>query len=167
MDYYKITQRNNVRNYIRPPYMSLTEIWADEKPVFVPGIVDDPKETIAFLPFYETSVFFISGELRRIWTKWHAGGRYRQCAFGSVEQKVAQPYCFMMPQIVDAIHPDSRFDNSGEAEELYLDQGRIGTDKVFGVRSANKISLIVAGDVLEEMLYNDITVLNWKEISVR
>lgn len=167
MEYYRITQRKNLPNCIRPPYLSLTDIWSETAPVFVPGIADRPKEEITFLPFYETNVFFLSGPLRAIWERSQVGGRYRQCAFGSVEQRKVQPYCFMMPRILSAVHPDTRYRRNGEIEELCLDREIVGAHKVFGVKDQRKIFLIVSADVLEEMMRSGVTVLHWEEVLAR
>ena len=165
MEYYRIMQKSR-GDYITPQYMTMTEIWSDTQPVLVLGHMKTTASGIAFLPFYTRNVFFISDTVKKIWKDYQKGGRYRACAFGSVEHKQVRPYCFMMPVIVDCIHENTRYKNNGEREVLYLDREQVGMNKVFGVKAERKIHLILSEDVLEEMIRNSITEFDWEEVQI-
>jgi hypothetical protein len=165
MEYYRIMQKSR-GDYITPQYMTMTEIWSDTQPVLVLGHMKTTASGIAFLPFYTRNVFFISDTVKKIWKDYQKGGRYRACAFGSVEHKQVRPYCFMMPVIVDCIHENTRYKNNGEIEVLYLDREQVGMNKVFGVKAERKIHLILSEDVLEEMIRNSITEFDWEEVQI-
>lgn len=165
MEYYRIMQKNR-GDYITPQCMTMTEIWSDTQPVLVLGHMKTTVSNIVFLPFYTRNVFFISDTVKKIWKDYQRGGRYRACAFGSVEHKQVRPYCFMMPEIVDCIHENTRYKNNGEIEVLYLDREQVGMNKVFGVKDERKIHLILSEDVLEEMMRNSITEFDWEEVQV-
>lgn len=166
MEYYRITQKDNIRNTIMPGKVSASEIWEKDSPFFLPGTADRPEEELVFLPFYEGSAFLISDPVKTIWERYQMGGRYRPCAFGSVEQRKIVPYCFMAPKMIDCIHPDTEYHKNGDVRMLCLDGGIIGANRVFGVRTWHCIRLIIAEDVLEEMMREGITGYNWEKISV-
>lgn len=163
MEYYRIMQKSN-GDYITPEYLTMTEIWSDTQPILVLGHMRTKASDIRFLPFYARNVFFISDTVKKIWKDYQKGGRYRACAFGSVEHKQVRPYCFMMPVIIDCIHENTRYKNNGEIEVLYLDREKVGMNKVFGIKDQRHIHLIISEDVLEEMMRNNITEFDWEEI---
>lgn len=165
MEYYRIMQKNR-GDYITPQYMAMSEIWSDTQPVLVLGHMKTTVSDIVFLPFYTRNVFFISDTVKKIWKDYQKGGRYRACAFGSVEYKQVRPYCFMMPEIVDCIHENTRYKNNGEIEALYLDREQVGMNKVFGVKDQWNIYMILSEDVLEEMMRNSVTEFDWEEVQV-
>lgn len=165
MEYYRIMQKSR-GNYITPQYLTMSEIWSDTQPILVLGHMHTMVSDIMFLPFYAQNVFFISDTVKKIWKDYQKGGRYRACAFGSVEHKQVRPYCFMMPVFVDCIHENTQYKNNGEIEALYLDGEKVGMNKVFGVKDQWHIHLIISEDVLEEMMRNSITEFDWEEIQV-
>jgi len=166
MEYYRITQKDNIRNTIMPEKVSASEIWEKDSPFFLPGIADRPEEDLVFLPFYESSAFLISGPVKTIWESYQRGGRYRPCAFGSVEQRKIVPYCFMAPRMIDCIHPDTEYYKNGDVRTLCLDGHSIGANRIFGVRTLRRIRLIIAEDVLEEMIREKIIGYNWEQILI-
>lgn len=166
MEYYKITQKKKY-NYIRPRYLSMSQIWSDRCPVLVEGYVDKYEKNIRFLPLYVQNVFLISNPLKKILTYYQKGGRYRPCAFGSVQHRQIRPYSFMMPAFTDCIHSDTRYMKSGGIEELFLDAEKIGGNKVFGIKDELHMYLIVSEDVLEEVLRGNITEFNWEKVKLR
>lgn len=165
MEYYRIMQKSN-GDYITPRYLTMTEIWSDTQLILVLGHMRTKVSDVMFLPFYARNVFFISDTVKKIWKDYQKGGRYRACAFGSVEHKQVRPYCFMMPVIIDCIHENTRYKNNGEIEVLYLDREKVGMNKVFGIKDQRHIHLIISEDVLEEMMRNNITEFDWEEIQV-
>lgn len=165
MEYYRIIQKSR-GNYITPQYMPMSEIWSNTRPILVLGHMHGKDSDVVFLPFYARNVFFISDSVKKIWKDYQKGGRYRACAFGSVEHKQIRPYCFMMPVIIDCIHENTQYKNNGEIEVLYLDKERVGMNKVFGVTDQWRIHLIISEDVLEEMMRSNITEFDWKTIQV-
>ena len=167
MEYYRIRQRKNIGNTIRPTFLSQTEIWSSDKPIFVRGVADRVEEKINFLPLYETGAFLISSELRILWEHYQTGGRYRSCVFGSVEQKQIRAYGFMMPRILECVHSDTTYRRNGEIESLCMDREKVGANKIFGIRDKLHIQLIISGDVLEEMLRNKITAFQWEEVRAK
>lgn len=167
VEYYRISQRTDLGNIIRPTFLSQTQIWSADKPIFVKGVVDRGKEKINFLPLYVLGAFLISSEVRMIWEHYQKGGRYRSCAFGSVEQKQIRVYSYMMPRLLECVHPDTVYRRSGEIENLCMDRMKIGVNKIFGIRDEFDIKLIISGDVLEEMLRNNITAFQWEEVRVK
>lgn len=167
MEYYRIEQKENIRNTIWPKYPSPSEIWGKDDPFFLPGTAAMPVEKLAFLPFYESNVFLISDPLKNIWESYQKGGRFRPCAFGSVEQRRVLPYCFTMPRIIEAVHSDTEYHKTGEVKELCLDRGQVGANRVFGIKTLRRMILIISGDVLEEMMRQKIIGYHWKIISVR
>lgn len=166
MEYYRITQKDNIGNTIMLGKITASEIWGQDGPFFLPGTAREPKGELVFLPFYEGNAFLVSDPVRTIWERYQRGGRYRPCAFGSVEQRKIIPYCFMTPRVIDCIHPDTEYHKNGDVRTLCLDGNIIGANRVFGVRTLRCIRLIIAGDVLEEMVREGITGYNWERISV-
>lgn len=167
MEYYRLMQKKNIRNVIWPQFPSATEIWRKTEPLFVPGSAEDPKEELSFLPFYEGIAFLICGSMQTVWQKYQKGGRYRPCAFGSIEQRKVFPYCFVTPRIRECIHPDTLYHKNGAIKELVLDRENIGAHKVFGIRTLHSIRLILSEDVLEEIMRKNMTCFQWEEVTVR
>lgn len=165
MDYYRIEQKQKLRNILQPIFPSLSEIWEKEEPLFLPGTADMPEEYLVFLPFYESNAFLVSEPVKKIWMEYQRGGRFRSCAFGSVPQRMIYPYCFVMPRIIDAIHPDTEYHKTGEVRELCLDKQLIRANKVFCVKTLRRMMLIISEDVLEEMMREKITGFQWNMIS--
>ena len=167
MKYYKIRQKEKVRNVILPQFPSSTEIWSESRPIFVKGSVKKPQEDIVFLPFYSShtmQIILILNEIRKIWTRYQLGGNYRACALGSTEQRIIKAYWFMKPRILEAIHENTIYYKNSDVEKLYLDRSIIKKNKVFGIRLKNRIELILAEDVLEEIIQQHMTEFQWEEI---
>lgn len=167
MEYYRITQKKNIRNIILPKFPSSTEIWHRTEPMFVPGKAAETEGELSFLPLYEGNAFLICGPMQAVWKMYQKGGRYRPCAFGSVEQRKVLPYCFTVPRILECIHPDTVYYKNDTIKELVLDRESIGAHKVFGIRTLHSIRLILSGDVLEELLRKNITCFQWEEVIAR
>ncbi|WP_143320485.1 hypothetical protein [Clostridium sp. HBUAS56010] len=164
MDYYRITQKDNWLNVIKPRFPHPTDLWGRTEPFFLPGISEDSKEPSVFLPIYMSDSFLVSDHVKVIWKKYQKGGRYHPCAFGNVEQRRIFPYCFVMPRILDGVHPDTTYHKNGDIKELYLDKKIIGANRVFGIQTIRRIWLIVSDDVLEVMIRENITGFNWSKI---
>lgn len=167
MEYLRITQKRNIRNVLLPQFPSSTEIWKETEPLFVPGKAEEPEGEVVFLPFYEGNAFLISGPMQAVWQDCQKGGRYRACAFGSVEKRQILPYSFVMPRILECVHPETLYYKNGTIQKLILDKAEIGAHKVFGVRTLRSIMLILAEDVLEEMLRGNMTGFQWEPITAR
>ncbi|MBE5988918.1 MAG: hypothetical protein E7250_14440 [Paenibacillaceae bacterium] len=166
MEYYRITQKDDWWNVIKPEVPSVTEIWGKSEPFFLSGMSKEPDDYLMFLPFYDGDTFLISDPVKYIWKRYQKGGRYRPCAFGSVKQRQILPYCFMMPRILEAIHSDTEYFKNGDIRELVLNKKIIGANRVFGVRSLRRIRLIISADVLEEMIRENITGYNWSKVKI-
>lgn len=164
MEYYRITQKKSIRNVILPQFPSSTEIWSRTEPLFISGTAEDPKGELSFLPLYEGNAFLIYSPMQAVWQKYQKGGRYRSCAFGSVEQRRVLPYCFAVPRMLECIHPDTLYHKNGTIKELVLDRESIGAHKVFGIRTLHSIRLILSEDVLEEILRKNMTCFQWEEV---
>jgi hypothetical protein len=164
MEYYRITQKDDWWNVIKPQVPPVSEIWASSEPFFLPGVSKESDDYQVFLPFYNGDVFLISDPVKYIWKKFQKGGRYRPCAFGSEKQRRILPYCFMIPRILDGIHSDTEYYKNGDIKELVLNKKIIGANRVFGISSLRRIRLIVSSDVLEEMLRENITGFNWSKV---
>ena len=167
MEYYRITQKKNIRNVILPRFPSPTEIWSKAEPLFVPGTANEQEEELSFLPLYEGNAFLICGSMQAVWQTYQKGGRYRPCAFGSVEQRRVLPYYFAVPRILECIHQDTVYYKNDTIKELILDRESIGAHKVFGIRTLHSIRLILSEDVLEELLRKNITCFQWEEVIAR
>lgn len=167
MEYLRITQKRNIRNVLLPQLPSSTEIWGKREPLFIPSFAEEPEGEAVFLPFYEGNAFLISGPMQAIWEDYQRGGRYRPCAFGSVEKRKILPYCLAMPRILECTHADTLYYKNGAVQKLILDKAEIGANKVFGVRTLRSIMLILSEDVLEEMLRGNMTGFQWETVSAR
>lgn len=168
MEYHRITQSREGKDVLQPISLTVSEIWGEERPLFVPGREGKAGRQPAFLPFYEIpGGFLISARVRYLWQEYQRGGRYRPCAFGSVARKQIRAYCFLMPRLLDCIHPDTRYDKKGDPEELWLDRGQIGAHQVFGVRTGRGIRLILGEEVLERMLGEGITGFDWERAGIK
>lgn len=167
MDYYRIMEPTDLHSVLRPHLPSNTQIWSGKEPIFLPGSVQGRGREEIFLPFYESRVMLISSEIKSIWQSYQKGGRYRPCAFGSIGEGRIKPYSFMLPRVMEEVHPSTEYFPNGEIKKLVLDKERIGSQRVFGVCSLRHLRLIVAEDVLEEMLRKSITGFCWKRIEVQ
>lgn len=167
MEYYEITQKGQTGNVIYPQKSAYKGIWERTEPVFVPGRAKKPKEELIFLPLYEGDAFLISAAMQVVWQEYQNGGRYRPCAFGSVEQRQVLPYSFAVPRILDCIHPDTQYYKNNTIQELILAQTGVGAHRVFGVRTLHSIRLIFAEDVLEAIIRENMTRFQWEPVSVR
>ena len=156
MEYYKIIQETKYRNVLRPVFPTISQIWGEEKPVLVHGKAERPDKEICFLPFYQANIlsgaFLISKRMGEIWKKYQQGGRYRPCVLGHIETRKLETYYFMYPRLLDVLHKDTIFLKDGEIEQICLCKELVEIHKVFGVKGKYKTDIIVAGDVLEQML---------------
>ena len=156
MEYYKIIQETKYRNVLRPVFPTISQIWGEEKPVLVHGKAERPDKEICFLPFYQANIlsgaFLISKRMGEIWKKYQQGGRYRPCVLGHIETRKLESYYFMYPRLLDVLHKDTIFLKDGEIEQICLCKELVEIHKVFGVKGKYKTDIIVAGDVLEQML---------------
>lgn len=167
MEYHRITQKRNVRDILRPGFPSATQIWSGENPIFIPGTVEKAGEEPVFLPFYEGTSFLVSAPVKDIWQEYQRGGRYRPCALGSIEHKTVFPYSFVMPRMLDCLHPDTLYYKNGTIQKPVLDREVIGQNKVFGIGIMHSVMLFISDDVLEEMMRKDITGFNWETVYAR
>lgn len=160
MEYYRIIQETAEWNVLLPSFPAFSRIWGEEGPMLVEGKVENPKKSIRFLPFYHgnswSGAFLISKRMGEIWKACQMGGRYRPCVLGHVETRRVEPYYFMYPKLLEGLHPSTRYLADGEIESICLCKERIRFQKVFGVKGKCQTYLIVAGDVLEEVLGNGI-----------
>lgn len=164
MEYYRLTQSENINNTLLPLFPTASEIWSETVPVFVPGKADNPKGELVFLPFYEGHAFMVASAVKGIWDNWQKGGRYRACALGSIEQRRVYPYYFSMPRVLECVHPNTLYHKTGETKALCINLDIVGANRVFCVRTLRRMMLIVAEDVLEEMLRENVNGFNWVRI---
>lgn len=166
MKYYKLTQIENRPNIITPLLPSFTELWSESTPFFMPGKAKAPFKELDFLPFYQSKCFVISDTVQKIWKNYQEGGRYRPCAMGSVEQRKVGIYAVMQPKLLDAIHEKTEYFKNGAVKTLVLDREKVGYNKVFGIKFWHHTTLIITGDILEEMLQEYITEVHWEEVGI-
>jgi hypothetical protein len=164
MEYYKITPNENLPNIIYPMLPSFTELWSEEAPIFIRGKAKSPLKRLTFLPFYKSHCFLVNGKIAEIWQNYQIGGRYRQCAMGSIEQKKIDYYSVMMPKMVDGIHPSTEYHKNGDIKNMVLSRTKVGPHKVFGIKDRHLTHLIITEDILEEILQENIVEFIWKHI---
>lgn len=156
MEYFRIIQETGYRNVLRPVFPTISQIWGEEKPVLVQGKAEKPDQEITFLPFYQASIlsgaFLVSKRVGDIWKKYQQGGRYRPCVLGHIETRKLETYYFMYPRLLNALHKDTVYFKDGEIEQICLCRDLVEVHKVFGIKGKSRTDLIVAGDVLEQML---------------
>lgn len=171
MEYYRIVQVTGWRNIIHPKFPTVSQIWGEEKPMFVEGTVERPDEEVQFLSFYQSTIlsgaFLVSKKMGAIWKEYQLGGRYRPCVLGHLKNKKIQSYDFMYPRLLPALHKDTPYYADGNPEELVLTEEMIGAHKVFGVKGKTMTYLIVAADVLDRMLQSKLTGFEFTPIKTR
>lgn len=171
MEYFKIIQETGYRNVLHPIFPTISQIWGEEKPLLVRGRVERPDKEIRFLPFYQASVlsgaFLISKKMGEIWKKNQQGGRYRSCVLGHVETRIMETYYFMYPKLLDVSHDDTEYSKDGEIEQACLYQDLIRVHKVFGIKGKHRTEIVIAGDVLEQILQEGIVGFRTASVSVK
>lgn len=166
MEYFKISQKENLPNIIKPILPSVSDLWSETNPFFMPGKAKEPYKELTFLPFYKGHCFVIHDAIKNIWQNYQTGGRYRPCAMGSVEQRKVEIYAVMFPLLIDGIHEETEYFKNGEIKKLVLDQKYVGYHKVFGIKSWHLVNLIISEDVLEKMLQENITEFLWEKVNI-
>lgn len=160
MEYYKIEQEKKYRNVLRPLLPAMSQIWGEERPMLVHGKVEKPEKEITFLPFYQANVlsgaFLISKRMGDIWKKYQHGGRYRPCVFGHVETRKLETYYLMYPRFLNVLHKDTVYLKDGEIGQICLCRELVERHRVLGIKGKHRTDIVVAGDVLEEMLQEGI-----------
>ncbi len=171
MEYFKIMQETKYRNVLRPVFPTISQIWGEEKPLLVHGKAEQPDKDICFLPFYQANIlsgaFLISKRMGEIWKKYQQGGRYRSCVLGHVETRNMETYYFMYPRLLHALHKDTVYLKDGEVDQICLCKELVEVHKVFGIKGRYRTDLIVAGDVLEQMLQEGIVGFQTVSVSVK
>lgn len=171
MEYFKIEQEKKYRNILRPLLPTMSQIWGDEKPLLVPGKAEKPDEDICLLPFYQASVlsgaFLVSKKMGDIWKKYQHGGRYRPCVFGHVETRKLETYYLMYPRLLNVLHKDTVYLKDGEIEQICICRDLVETHRVFGIKGKHRTDIVIAGDVLEEILKEAIVGFQAAPVSVK
>lgn len=171
MEYFKIIQETKYRNVLYPIFPTTSQIWSEEKPLLVHGKVEKPDKDICFLPFYQANIlsgaFLISKKTGEIWKKYQQGGRYRPCVFGHVETRRLETCYFMYPRLLNVLHKDTVYLKNGEIEQICLCKDFVEVHKVFGIKGKCRTDIIVAGDVLEQMLREGIVGFQTVSVSVK
>ena len=171
MEYFKIGQEKTYRNILRPLLPTMSQIWGEEKPLLVHGKAEKSEEDIRFLPFYQANVlsgaFLISKKMGDIWKKYQYGGRYRPCVFGHVETRNLETYYLMYPRLLNVLHKDTVYLKDGEIEQICLCRELVEIHRVFGIKGKHRTDIVVAGDVLEEMLKEEIVGFQAVPVSVK
>lgn len=171
MEYFKITQETKYRNILRPVFPTISQIWGEEKPLLVYGNAEKQDKEISFLPFYHANIlsgaFLISKKIGDIWKKYQQGGRYRPCVLGHVETRKLETYYFMYPRLLNVLHKDTVYLKDGEIEQICLCKDLVEIHKVFGIKGKHRTDIIIAGDVLEQMLREGIIGFQTVSVSVK
>lgn len=165
MEYYQIREHEMAGNVIRPSLPGTSQIWSGTGPLIVQGSVPRPEEDITFLAFYQATAmsraFLVSSQIWGVWQECRRPGRSRPCAFGHIMERDMRPYVFVMPPVLDVLHPDTGSYKDGDIESVCLQRGRLGADEVFAVRGGRQTVLIVSEDVLERMLRAKVTLFGY------
>ena len=167
MEFYKLMQKRIHENVIMPLLPKATEIWKVDAPIFIKGVAAKPMKELVFLPLYMAHTYLVLDEVKMIWERYQSGGRYRPCALGSVEQRRAEPYWFMMPRLVEALHESTEYHKNKEIKKFVLDAKCVGYHKVFGIKQLNKVHLFASEDIVEEMLQKNITEFSWESVDTK
>ena len=171
MEYFKIGQEKKYRNILRPLLPSMSQIWGEEKPLLVQGKAEQEDKDICFLPFYQASIlsgaFLISKKTGDIWKKYQQGGRYRPCVFGHAETRKFETCYLMYPRLINVLHKDTVYLKDGEIDQICLCREIVEIHRVFGEKGKHRTYIVIAGDVLEEMLKEEIVGFQAVPVSVK
>lgn len=164
MKYYGINQDSRTSQAVLPVLSNSKEIWKSDKPVFVPGRVKDINQYSYFLPFVETPVLMVSDSLKKILEIYQNKTAYRPCALGLTKIRKIQVYWFIKPKIINCLKADIQNEIMYSAEDIILDKGKIGSNKVFQLDTISGTYFIIDQEVLEHMLRAGITEYGMTEL---
>lgn len=171
MEYYWIRESEAAGNIVCPQRPGTSRIWAGTEPMLVRGSVTRAEDGIRFLPFYQDTAmsraFLVAARVWDIWKEVQRIGRFRPCAVGYLPRRDIRPYVFVMPPVLEALHGDTEFLRNGDIGKIRLKRGGIGADKVFAVRGGIQAALVLAEDVLEEMLRGGVTDFRYELLEQR
>ena len=102
-----------------------------------------------------------------IWKKYQQGGRYRPCVFGHVETRKFETCYLMYPRLINVLHKDTVYLKDGEIDQICLCRELVEIHRVFGVKGKHRTDIVIAGDVLEEMLKEEIVGFQAVPVSVK
>lgn len=171
MNYYKLSELDDLPNTLIPEFPSASAIWSEAEPIFLKGSVRNKEEYVNFLTLYRSGslskAFLVCAEAWNIWREYQNGGRCRPCAFGNISTRQFMPYYLILPKILDALHQDTVFFRDGNIETLCLLKEIIGGNQVFAVKGSTQMELLVSEVILEEMLRKNMVNFHYVQVEVR
>ena len=73
----------------------------------------------------------------------------------------------MYPRLLNVLHKDTVYLKDGEIEQICLCRELVEIHRVFGIKGKHRTDIVVAGDVLEEMLKEEIVGFQAVPVSVK
>jgi len=167
MRFYRLKQEDRIRNIatMAEP-LNVYGIWESDAGRFYPYKVASPSEKIHFLPFIERPMFMVTEKTRGVFDIYQANIEYKPFGLGDLNARSLMVYFFMRPPKNDCLSDKTEFYSNRDAKNLVLDANKIGYDKVFQINELRANYLIVALDVVEALLMQNMNEFKFIEVEV-
>jgi len=155
MEYFRIRQDHRVSSH--PQFLDtaiLTNIETQQY-VYCKSAKQQSALGYVVLPFMERPVFVISKELKALFAAYQEGSEFYPFFTKDIDGK-GLPYYVFRPLVLDCLAEETEFLPNKEIKKIVLDQGKVGSHKVFQIGGVLGRYLIVDLEILELMLYSGI-----------